>query len=474
MYCFKKTAALCLLLAAALLNSAFTGITETETPAQDSPDATQSAAQSEQEEPRFSEDDLAFMKKLNGRWQGNFRVVTNVVMEDEYHTTREYYNDAVTMDFVYDEENPKLFLQVETCSANYLLPREWHLEGDSLVFTFNDKPWQAVVTLRLGADQMLTGTYRQKEQNMAMTMRRVLAKPVDFTGKAQFTFEDEGDDVWYERLRGAPSYSGQGAKINYSYELGVNSKNSKINSMYNVTKLTQGKTDIQKMIALLNLVSDNFKHDGASGMPEQTDAISCINYAKQVGGIECRGLSSILAEMCRMAGIPAKAVMCIPSKDPCDDCHVVVHAYSQSLGQWVMLDPTYRLILRDSKGRYLDLPTLREKLISGEKIVPNDNAGRNGAPFYMEYYRAYMAKNMFRFSSLTDFGFDAAGKSGNQENMLLPLGYTIPFLNYRTERLTTCAAEFWAAPTGLPAAPAAASSAPQQEGAQDTPTPANT
>lgn len=440
---YKRTAALCLLLAAAVMSTAFTNITDT--PANGADDIPATAPGTAAQKPKYSDAQKAFMRSLNGHWEGNFPVVVNVIKKDD-NTTRQFFNESMTMDFIYDDVSPMLFLTANSNPASYIYAREWKVTEDSLVFSVDSPPVEATVTVKLNGEATLAGTYRQKEQNMTMTLRRTSKTPVDYSGTPQFIFEDEPDSVWYERLREYTSYTETGASIPYQYELGINSKNIRINTNYNITKVTQGKTDIQKMIALLNLVCDNFEHDGSSGMPEKTDALSCIAYAKERGSIECRGLSAILAEMCRMAGIPAKPVMCIPSKDPCDDCHVVVHAYSQSLGQWVMLDPTYRLILRDERGRYLDLPTLREKLISGETVVPNENAGRNGSRFYIDYYRAYMAKNTFRFSSLTSFGFDAANQPGNRENMLLPVDYEIPFLQYRTEKLTTCASEFWAAP----------------------------
>ena len=72
---------------------------------------------------------------------------------------------------------------------------------------------------------------------------------------------------------------------------------------------------------------------------------------------------------------------------------------SSDLGQWVMIDPTYRLMLRDQNGSYLSIPQVRDALVSGQVLVANETAGHNRAPFSMEYYRAYMTKNMFRFSS---------------------------------------------------------------------------
>ena len=73
------------------------------------------------------------------------------------------------------------------------------------------------------------------------------------------------------------------------------------------------------MQALLEVFCDRFPHDGASGMPEQTDVISILNYADQAEGIECRGQAAMFSAILRASGIPARVVRCLPYTDPRED-----------------------------------------------------------------------------------------------------------------------------------------------------------
>ena len=63
-----------------------------------------------------------------------------------------------------------------------------------------------------------------------------------------------------------------------------------------------------------------------------------------------------------------------------------------------MLDPTYRMYLKDSEDRYISLEALRKMLIGGEEFYINENASYNGNELDKEYHRNYMIKNTFRFS----------------------------------------------------------------------------
>lgn len=66
-------------------------------------------------------------------------------------------------------------------------------------------------------------------------------------------------------------------------------------------------------------------------------------------------------------------------------------------GKRIMLDPTYRLYLKDGDGEYVSLERLREMLLKDEPFFANEAASYNEKPFDSEHYRNYMTKNTFRF-----------------------------------------------------------------------------
>jgi len=70
-------------------------------------------------------------------------------------------------------------------------------------------------------------------------------------------------------------------------------------------------------------------------------------------------------------------------------------------GKRVMLDPTWRLYLKDKYGKYISLPRLRNLLLADEPIFENASADYNGTGFDKEYHRNYMIKNTFRFARCT-------------------------------------------------------------------------
>lgn len=118
-------------------------------------------------------------------------------------------------------------------------------------------------------------------------------------------------------------------------------------------------------------------------------------------------------------------ITCLPYEDPFEDCHVVVDCLLPS-GKRIMLDPTWRLYLKDKEGNYVSLSHLRELLLADEPIFENQTADYNGTGFAKEYHRNYMIKNTFRFARCT---LNKEGVDGRTETSryieLIPQGYPI-------------------------------------------------
>ena len=84
--------------------------------------------------------------------------------------------------------------------------------------------------------------------------------------------------------------------------------------------------------------------------------------------------------------------------------------------------PVYATRTFDRSGNPVSLPALRQHLIDGTAIHPNDRAGYNGGTFHLEEYREYMAKNTLRFSK------GIVNQDGTDESpqiMLSPADYPI-------------------------------------------------
>ncbi len=113
-------------------------------------------------------------------------------------------------------------------------------------------------------------------------------------------------------------------------------------------------------------------------------------------------------------------------------------------GKRVMLDPTWRLYLKDKDGEYVSLPRLRELLSADEPIYENPTAGYNGMGFDKEDYRNYMIKNTFRFArcTLNKDGID--GRTRNSRYIeLIPQGYPTENFSKKKADFVYNDIEFW-------------------------------
>lgn len=392
----------------------------------------------EEQSPAYPYTNSELAARLNGTWKSTFHTLT----KPGYHI-----EDPVAMNFSASER--ELYLTIESYEARYMRPREWRIENSMLYLSVGAVPWIAEVCLYFPKEggSTLRGTYTQYEKTFDIEFTKTSDVPVDYAGTPQFVFEGIAYEDWLQKLQHYNSFSeNPGPAITYTYRYGELEKALDLTGGIPIQSVLYGMGDVEKMMALLRLVCDNFKHNGAAPVPEGAlSAVSLVAGYDPAVGIECRGLSLILTEMLLASGIPAKVVYCIPDLEP-NECHVVVHAYSASLGQWIMLDPSYRLVLKNGVGDYVNLPMLRDALVNGETLIPNADAGHNGTPFYMPFYAAYMTKNTFRFSNSADNYPGSFRASGNREHMLVPAGWTVPYAGSRPEIVTTSAAAFWAPP----------------------------
>ena len=390
------------------------------------------------EEPASDEE---LYQALHGTWQGSF----HVVVAEGYYT-----EDHATINFINKGDESELFVTVETAESAYVRLNDWKIEDGSLTFSYNSDPWTCEVSLSLNEEGNLQGLFSQYGKNYTTLFTKVSNQPTDLGSTARYVFDGRTSSEWLDQLRAYPSYFSSGTVIPFTYELGNKAKVQSLIDAYQVEPLMEeAGSDIERIRILLDAVCANVRHDGASGMPTPQDAVTVAQYSQTMGGVECRGLSIILSELCRAYGIPAKSIKCAPAMADAEYCHVIVHAYARDLGQWVMVDPTYHLMLQDESGNYLSIPQVRDCLIRGETMVPYEKAGRNGRPFYMDYYRGYMAQNMFHFSCALNAGFGTDTTDSTVSGpvyTLVPAGYSSTYAYYRNERPTYDAEAFWAAP----------------------------
>ena len=183
-------------------------------------------------------------------------------------------------------------------------------------------------------------------------------------------------------------------------------------------------TSDEIVFKMLAFVCDHFGHDGGCRLTDKRNISGLIEFCESNDNkANCRGLAMLLASLLRLVGVKARHITCMPYEDPFSDCHVVVDCLLPS-GKRVLLDPTWRMYLKDAEGEYVSLARFRELLLSGETVFANADASYNGGGFDLEFYRNYMTKNTIRFSRGTVYK-DGLDDYAVRALVLVPANYPV-------------------------------------------------
>lgn len=210
--------------------------------------------------------------------------------------------------------------------------------------------------------------------------------------------------TYIEILQRSPAYvaDAKAAKLKVVYTPPTDSMLTRTREYFNLDSIAGNGNDILRIKNLLHWVHDLVRHDGEAPWPEcRFNLIDMADYARShKQGYNCRMMAIMLTEALLAEGIPARYITCEP-KDPYDtECHVINIAWSESLGKWIWVDPTFEAMITDDNGVYLHPGEVRERLRQGLTIVLNPDANWNHSePQTLKtYIEDYMAKNLYTFS----------------------------------------------------------------------------
>lgn len=343
-------------------------------------------------------------------------------MEGKWVSYISSINGDLILNIYNDSENKKMLISSEKFELQGIFPFSYELEEGGLKFTINsDESKRIAIDLKMDETGDLKGSFTQSGKTQNVFFKKISDIPDEYEAADPFNNKTAEERIYL--LKEYSEYEKGGEKPLFTVKTGEKSKYEDIINKYDLEEKTKGLEDTALMIALLNWVCDNFNHDGSSGLPGNPDISSLIEFHQRNGGINCRGLSIILAEILRAYGIDARHITCMPEEEPFIDCHVVVHAYSEELNQWIMLDPSNRIILIDEEGNYIDLPTLRKSYIDESKITALNLTGKDMQDSELKYYLGYMAKNTFRFEMDSIFDYASDGLQNKIKYNLIPKGY---------------------------------------------------
>jgi hypothetical protein len=182
---------------------------------------------------------------------------------------------------------------------------------------------------------------------------------------------------------------------------------------YNLDSVAGSGLETQRIINLMRWAHQIVWHDGNSENPQPRNSLHLIDICKAENrGVNCRMMATILNEVYLAMGFKSRHITCLPYDKTDNDCHVVNIVYSNALNKWIMMDPTFAGYFMNQDSVLLGIEEIREKMITGEKLIINPNLNWNGNPYDKEEYYYYMAKNLFRFLTPIESSFGYESKEG--------------------------------------------------------------
>lgn len=215
--------------------------------------------------------------------------------------------------------------------------------------------------------------------------------------------------------------------VEFTYSTPNNKNLIELRKQYNLESVAGNGSEISKIINLLHWANKIVRHNGSTGSanPNPKNALNIIETCqKENKGVNCRMMATLLNEAYLSMGFKSRHITCLPYDKADNDCHVINIVYSDSLKKWLYVDPTFAAYFFDADSNFLSIEEVRKKIIKGEKLLLPNDINWNGQPKEKIVYLAYMAKNLFRFSSpiRSEFGYES--KKGDRAWVNLnPVGY---------------------------------------------------
>lgn len=327
---------------------------------------------------------------------------------------------------IFDETPPRMKMSFSSSGYYHVEPNCVYEKDGYLCYEINDDNHRMVYHVKY-IDGVLDGFYVQHGKTTNVQYVKIDDVPEDapYQFIAAKIYVPILDRARIDILRQYADYDNSTA-CDHINEFVLGGDIPQILEKYNYSEYMKGLdcTTDEIVFALLDFVCDHFGHDGSRALGTGKTITDLIAFCENNNNkTNCRGLSILLASILRLSGIKARHITCLPYEDPFEDCHVVVDCLLPS-GRRIMLDPTWRLYLKDNTGEYVSLPRLRTLLSAGEPIFANPTASHNGTAFAEDYYREYMTKNCLRFArcTLSQDGVDGQ-TAGSRYIELIPRGY---------------------------------------------------
>jgi transglutaminase-like putative cysteine protease len=270
------------------------------------------------------------------------------------------------------------------------------------------KAWK--ITPEVSPDLYVTNNnkvtfYTDKEE---ITVFPEEGKPIDFiidlNGKKALT-RVEYSLTYLQTLQAAGVYNAQDNRElpAFTYTPATDENLQKLRRELKLDSVAGKGNEVSKIKNLMSWVHNTIRHDGGSDNPDVKNALGIIEVCRAENrGVNCRMMATVLNECYLAMGFKSRFITCMPKELEFDDCHVINMVYSNDLGKWLWMDPTFEAYVMDNKGNLLSVEEVRERLVNNLPLKLNKNANWNHKTKQTkeEYLDNYMAKNLYRIQAI--------------------------------------------------------------------------
>lgn len=312
--------------------------------------------------------------------------------------------------------------------------------------------WQAEVLTASDPGWMRAYQYRNAKILLPVLEQLNSDKSVVLKNAMEYAW-NLGDEVKtdLEILKDSPEYKRDSVrKPEFVYASPSDSLLSLSRERFNLDSIAGNGDEISRIKNLLYWVHDNIPHDGGNGLaPGARNLRNTYDSSKRDScGYNCRALAICLTEALLAEGIPARYITCESKRwDTDNDCHVICVAWSETLGKWIWVDPTFAAYITDENGLLLHPGEVRYRLQNDLPLILNEDSNwNNRSKEEKEYYLdEYMSKNLYIMSANT---FNQAEPEGVTTHYTGKVAAIVPDgSNYtNADFITTDDEWFWQAP----------------------------
>lgn len=315
--------------------------------------------------------------------------------------------------------------------------------------------WQAEVLTAKNPDWMRAWQYQNARVLLPVLEELNNEKSVVLKRAMEFAW-NLGDEVKTDLdiLKESPAYQRDTIqKPEFVYAQPSDSLLRLTRERFNLDSIAGDGNDISRIKNLLYWVHNNITHDGSNGLaPGPRNLRNTYECSKRDScGYNCRALAICLTEALLAEGIPARYITCESKKwDTDNDCHVICVAWSESLGKWIWVDPTFAAYITDENGLLLHPGEVRYRLQNDLPFILNSDANwNNQSQQDKKYYLdEYMAKNLYIMSANI---LNQAEPEGETSHFVGKVAAIVPInSNYNNAHIITTDDEwFWSAPNNV-------------------------